>query len=53
MTPQNVMGPPGLKAITMHGAYRVGSHYNTREWYGLAKLQDAELDPPCAEWWDG
>lgn len=53
MTPQNGTGPPGLEAITMHGAYRAGSNCNAREWYGLAKLQEAELDPSCAKWRDG
>lgn len=44
MTPENGTGPLGLEAITVHGASRVGSNCNTREWRGLLRFQKAELE---------
>lgn len=53
MIPANGTGPPGLETITMHRASMAGSNRNTREQHVLPRLQEAELEPSCAEQWDG
>ena len=51
MTPQIGTGPPELEAITTQGSFSIGSNLNKRQ--RLSRLQEAELEPSCAERWDG
>lgn len=53
MTLENGMGPPGLEVIRVHRASRRGSNQSVMEWTGLLRLHKAELEPSCAEQWEG